>query len=117
MAATWDEIRQLQADLASVQKAESSQKLSERNCVEIVNHLIAIDLLEVLFTLDGKEYVTPQRLEREIRDELYVHGGRINVVELQSVSEQAMLPAHHPVVVELWVGPVVELAAVHSVRS
>lgn len=86
MAATWEEIRQLQADLASVQKSESSQKLSERNCVEIVNRLIASELLEVLFTLDGKEYVTPQRLEREIRDELYLHGGRVNVVELQSVS-------------------------------
>lgn len=95
MAATWDEIRQLQADLASVQKSESSQKLSERNCVEIVNHLIASDLLEVLFTLDGKEYVTPQRLEREIRDELHAHGGRINVVELQSVSVRASYATIH----------------------
>jgi len=28
-----------------------------------------------VFTIDGKEYVTPQQLTREIRDELYVHGG------------------------------------------
>jgi hypothetical protein len=34
-------------------------------------------LLDVIFTTDGKEYVTPQQLSREIQDELYVNGGKI----------------------------------------
>lgn len=49
--------------------------LTERNCVEIVNKLIELKLLDVVFTSDGKEYVTPQQLGKEIMDELYVHQG------------------------------------------
>ena len=87
MAATWDDIKQLQADLQRAQEADTSQKLSERNCVEVVNHLLKTGLLDILFTQDGKEYLTLQQLEREIKDELQVHGGRINVVELQPVRD------------------------------
>jgi hypothetical protein len=43
--------------------------------VEIITKLLDLKLLDVVFTTDGKEYVTPQQLTREIRDELYVHGG------------------------------------------
>nr|CAD7405049.1 unnamed protein product [Timema cristinae] len=60
-------------------------QLSERNCVEIITKLIEHQLLDVVFTVDGKEYVTPQQLSREIRDELFVHGGRINLVELARI--------------------------------
>lgn len=35
-----------------------------------------------MFTTDGKEYLTHDHLRREIEDELYVNGGRINLVEL-----------------------------------
>jgi hypothetical protein len=40
-----------------------------------VNRLIELKLLDVVYTSDGKEYVTPQQLTTEIQDELYVHGG------------------------------------------
>lgn len=60
-------------------------RLSERNCVEIITKLTEAKLLNVIFTNDGKEYVTPQHLEKEIKDELYVHGGRINLVELSKI--------------------------------
>nr|CAD7430774.1 unnamed protein product [Timema monikensis] len=63
----------------------STTELSERNCVEIITKLIEHQLLDVVFTVDGKEYVTPQQLSREIRDELFVHGGRINLVELARI--------------------------------
>lgn len=43
--------------------------------MEIVNKLIELKLLDVVFTSDGKEYVTPQQLNREIQDELFVNGG------------------------------------------
>uniref|UniRef100_A0A8D2QLG5 E3 UFM1-protein ligase 1 n=1 Tax=Zosterops lateralis melanops TaxID=1220523 RepID=A0A8D2QLG5_ZOSLA len=59
--------------------------LSERNCIEIVTKLIAEKQLEVVHTLDGKEYVTPAQISKEIRDELQVCGGRVNIVDLQQV--------------------------------
>jgi len=50
--------------------------------VEIVTLLLEKQMLEVVFTNDGKEYITPDHLEREIQDELYVNGGRANLVEV-----------------------------------
>ena len=50
-------------------------RLSERNVVELVTKLVELKLIEVLYTSDGKEYITPQHLAKEIRDELTVHGG------------------------------------------
>lgn len=41
-----------------------------------MNKLIELKLLEVYFTTDGKEYVTPEHLLKEIKDELFVQGGR-----------------------------------------
>lgn len=57
-------------------------RLSERNCIELVTKLIELKLIDVIFTTDGKEYLTSQQLIKEIKDELYVHGGRINTVDL-----------------------------------
>ncbi|XP_052238485.1 E3 UFM1-protein ligase 1 homolog [Dreissena polymorpha] len=62
-----------------------STRLSERNVIEIVAGLIERGLLEVIYTVDGKEYITPQELKKEIKEELLVHGGRINLVELSQV--------------------------------
>ncbi|GAB5571733.1 E3 UFM1-protein ligase 1 [Prionailurus iriomotensis] len=59
--------------------------LSERNCIEIVNKLIAQKQLDVVHTLDGKEYITPAQISKEMRDELHVRGGRVNIVDLQQV--------------------------------
>ncbi|XP_019617876.1 PREDICTED: E3 UFM1-protein ligase 1-like [Branchiostoma belcheri] len=59
--------------------------LSERNLIEIVNVLVESRLLEVVYTADGREYLTPQQVIKEIRDELYLHGGRVNLVELQQL--------------------------------
>ncbi|KAI6071361.1 E3 UFM1-protein ligase 1 [Aix galericulata] len=85
MAAAWEEIRRLAADFQRAQFAEVAQRLSERNCIEIVTKLIAEKQLEVVHTLDGKEYVTPAQICREIRDELHVCGGRVNIVDLQQI--------------------------------
>ncbi|XP_069743202.1 E3 UFM1-protein ligase 1 isoform X2 [Narcine bancroftii] len=85
MAADWAEIRRLAADFQRAQFASTVQRLSERNCVEIVAKLIADKQLDVIHTLDGKEYITPAQIAKEIRDELYVHGGRINIVDLQHI--------------------------------
>ncbi|KAJ8891610.1 hypothetical protein PR048_004138 [Dryococelus australis] len=81
----WDEVKRLAADFQRAQLSSTVQRLSERNCVEIITKLVELQLLDVIFTNDGKEYITPQQLIREIRDELYVHGGRVNMVELSKV--------------------------------
>ena len=64
MSQDWEEIRRLAADLQRAQLSGSIQKLSERNCIEIVSRLLKLDLLEVIYTSDGKEYLTPQQLQR-----------------------------------------------------
>ncbi|KAL7872657.1 hypothetical protein SRHO_G00076400 [Serrasalmus rhombeus] len=83
--ADWEEIRRLAADFQRAQFADSAQRLSERNCIEIVAKLVLEKKLDVVHTLDGKEYITPSQISREIKDELYTHGGRINIVELQKI--------------------------------
>ncbi|MEJ1274872.1 UFM1 specific ligase 1 [Cricetulus griseus] len=89
MADAWEEIRRLAADFQRAQFAEAVQRLSERNCIEIVNKLISQKQLEVVHTLDGKEYITPAQISKEMRDELHVRGGRVNIVDLQ----QPLLPS------------------------
>ncbi|PIK40550.1 putative E3 UFM1-protein ligase 1-like [Apostichopus japonicus] len=79
----WEEVKRLAADFKRAQLSSSSQRLSERNCVEILSKLIEEKQIEVIYSLDGKEYVTPSQLFKEIRDELIVHGGRVNLVDLQ----------------------------------
>jgi hypothetical protein len=37
-------------------------------------------LIELIFTCDGKEYLTSQQLVREIKDEVYLAGGRARCV-------------------------------------
>ncbi|KAK1889189.1 E3 UFM1-protein ligase 1 [Dissostichus eleginoides] len=85
MADEWEEIRRLAADFQRAQFADTVQRLSERNCIEIITKLVQDKKLDVVHTLDGKEYITPSQISREIRDELYVHGGRINIVDLQQI--------------------------------
>lgn len=85
MASDWEEIRRLAADFQRAQFADTVQRLSERNCIEIIAKLVQEKKLDVVHTLDGKEYITPSQISREIRDELYVHGGRINIVDLQQI--------------------------------
>ncbi|XP_057324396.1 E3 UFM1-protein ligase 1 homolog [Microplitis mediator] len=81
----WDEVKRLAADFQKAQLSSTLLKLSERNCVEIITKLIESNLLNVVFTADGKEYITPQHLEKEIRDELYISGGRIDLVKLTKI--------------------------------
>ncbi|KAM8705841.1 hypothetical protein ACLKA7_010179 [Drosophila subpalustris] len=82
MGNDWDEIKRLAADFQKAQLTSTLQKLSERNCIEIVTLLLEKQLLDVVFTNDGKEYITPDHLQREIQDELYANGGRANLVEV-----------------------------------
>lgn len=82
MTSDWEEIKRLAADFQKAQLSTSLQRLSERNCVEVVSLLIEKGLLEVIFTTDGKEYLTQAHLAQEVKDELFVQGGRVNLVDL-----------------------------------
>ena len=42
-------------------------------------------ILNVLHSIDGKEFITEKQIEKEICDELYVHEGRVNIVKLQTL--------------------------------
>ncbi|KAL9699990.1 hypothetical protein quinque_003431 [Culex quinquefasciatus] len=56
-----------------------------RNYVEVVALLIEKGLLEVIYTTDGKEYLTQIHLKKKVRDEMFVRGGRINLIDLANV--------------------------------
>ena len=55
---------------------------SERNVVELVNKLKQLGLLgdELLYTTNGKEYVTRERVQAEVRAAVRAAGGRIPLV-------------------------------------
>ena len=72
----WEEVKRLAADFQRAQLSSTSHKLSERNCVELVQKLINLGLIEVIYTTDGREYLTPSELEKEIKEELCVEGGQ-----------------------------------------
>ena len=80
-----NEILALQAALATAQEKKSSIRLSESNVIELVNKLKSLDLLSntLLYTLNGKEYLTEDRLDQEIKREVRKSGGRVQVTDLQ----------------------------------
>uniref|UniRef100_A0A6P7GGM9 E3 UFM1-protein ligase 1 homolog n=1 Tax=Diabrotica virgifera virgifera TaxID=50390 RepID=A0A6P7GGM9_DIAVI len=83
--ADWEEVKRLAADFQKVQLSSTTQKLSERNCIQIISWLIDQKMLDLIFTSDGKEYLTPAQLVSDIKGELYDHSGRINLVELAKI--------------------------------
>jgi hypothetical protein len=45
-------------------------QIPPRNCVEIVMKLQELGLLQVIYTCNAKEFLTPEQLKREIQDEV-----------------------------------------------
>ena len=82
-----DEILALQAQLEAVQATKPAFRFTERNVVDLVNKMIKLGYLEdtLMHTLDGKEYVTQDRLDAEIKREVRRAGGRIPVIDLQGI--------------------------------
>ena len=77
-------LKELRARLISVQQKAPGNKLSERNVVEIMQKLVEKYKLELIFTLSGKEYLTPSRLMQDIIREV-TNEGRVNLLELPNV--------------------------------
>ena len=85
----WEEVKRLAADFQRAQLSSTSHKLSERNCVELVQKLLNLGLIDVVYTTDGREYVTPSELEKEIKEELFVEGGETfpNIRQIKCFNE------------------------------
>ncbi|KAK9871377.1 hypothetical protein WA026_011632 [Henosepilachna vigintioctopunctata] len=83
--ADWEEIKRLAADFQKVQLGSTTQRLSERNCIEIITWLRDKKMIDLIFTTDGKECLTPDQLLKDMQDELYINGGRINLVDLAKI--------------------------------
>ncbi|CAI2352218.1 unnamed protein product [Caenorhabditis sp. 36 PRJEB53466] len=79
---SWADIQKLASDLQRVQLSQSSKKLSEVNCVEVLQKLIASQQIEVVFTRDGHSYVTKKHLETEIKNECIGAGGRAPLTDI-----------------------------------
>lgn len=80
-----DEILKLQQELAAVQQSTSKQRLSDRNCIELVQKLQSLNLITLIFTRSGKEYLTPNHLIQQTRDTLVSHEGRLNLTDLADI--------------------------------
>lgn len=82
--ATWSEIRELANKLKTTQERRCAQTLSERTWVDVIRHLIDTNRLKLIFTTDGRSYLTKEELEKEIREEVEAHSGRISLIEIAS---------------------------------
>ena len=82
--ADWEDIKRLAADFQRTQTTDTLQRLSERNCIDIVKKLTELSLIELIYTCDGEEFITPQHLLKEVEDATYVNGGRIQIHDLAS---------------------------------
>ncbi len=83
-----DDIAELFASLAAAQTQQVAQRLMERNIVDLVQKL-RDQGLQLYPTKDGKEYVTPEQVEREILDAIAAHGGRMQV---RSLDDELNIP-------------------------
>lgn len=81
------DLDQLLSALQTTQEKKSSVKLSDRNVVELVIKLKQLGLFadELLHTINGKEYITTDRLKADILSALRQAGGRLELVELPAV--------------------------------
>lgn len=78
-----EELLELQKQFEFAQQAKSSIRLSERNVVELVHKLHELQIIDfdLLHTVTGKEYITPEQLRQEILAEVN-RLGRVSLVDL-----------------------------------
>eukprot|EP01023_Acetabularia_acetabulum_P023003 TRINITY_DN22604_c0_g1_i2.p2 TRINITY_DN22604_c0_g1~~TRINITY_DN22604_c0_g1_i2.p2 ORF type:complete len:233 (-),score=34.52 TRINITY_DN22604_c0_g1_i2:57-755(-) len=78
------DISSLLSQLEEVQQQKSTSRLSERNIIELITKLKELGFLgdELLYTVNGKEYITTERLKAEILSHLNIAGGRVLLADL-----------------------------------
>lgn len=80
------ELLELQRQFEFAQQAKSSVRLSERNVVELVHKLQELRYIDfdILHTVSGKEYITPDQLRLEMEVEIK-KSGRASLIDLSDV--------------------------------
>ncbi|XP_028775796.1 E3 UFM1-protein ligase 1 homolog [Neltuma alba] len=78
-----DELLELQRQFEFAQQAKSNIRLSERNVVELVQKLQELHIIDfdLLHTVSGKEYITPEQLRNEMVAEIKKQG-RVSLIDL-----------------------------------
>lgn len=81
-----EELLELQKQFEFAQQAKSSIRLSERNVVELVHKLHELQIIDfdLLHTVSGKEYITPEQLRLEILAEVR-RLGRVSLIDLTDI--------------------------------
>ena len=79
---SWAEAYDLALQLQEVQSSSGDVRLSDRNCVELVSYLIKKEMVHLIFTHDGREYLTHKQLYIEVEQELEFAKGRIGLIDL-----------------------------------
>ena len=86
MASIAEKLAAMRAKLAAAQSKKNTEKLSERNMIEIMGKLKELGRIEVIPTTDARSYVTPQKLQSEIIENVSSYGyGRLSIAELSEV--------------------------------
>ena len=80
-----EELANLQKKFLEIQKSGGGFKLSERTVVDIINKVLNRGKIKINFTTNGREYVTDEKITKEIHDEILKNKGRISKVNLQKL--------------------------------
>ncbi|KAF3633355.1 E3 UFM1-protein ligase 1 -like protein [Capsicum annuum] len=78
-----EELLELQRQFEFAQQVKSTVRLSERNVVELVQKLHQLQIIDfdLLHTISGKEYITPEQLRNETVAEINKLG-RVSLIDL-----------------------------------
>ncbi|XP_004251298.2 E3 UFM1-protein ligase 1 homolog [Solanum lycopersicum] len=78
-----EELLELQRQFEFAQQVKSTVRLSDRNVVELVQKLHQLQIIDfdLLHTISGKEYITPEQLRNEIVAEIN-RLGRVSLIDL-----------------------------------
>eukprot|EP00760_Papus_ankaliazontas_P016844 PhM_4_TR16894/c0_g1_i1/m.12037 len=79
------ELKSLMDQLRSVSAIDTAKRLNDRNVIDVLMQLVKNKQLVGVYTTDGKEFVTRQELLRSLEDEVEVHGGRLNTIDLPAL--------------------------------
>lgn len=82
-----EELKNLQKKFMDIQKSGGKVKLSERTVVDIIDKIMNRKKLKINFTKNGKEYVTDEKISKEITDEILRNKGRISKTILEKKIE------------------------------
>merc|ERR1712127_374628 len=86
MASIAEKLAAMRAKLAAAQAKKNTEKLSERNMIEIMGKLKELGKIEAIPTTDARSYVTPKKLQSEITENVNSYGyGRLSIAELSEV--------------------------------